>query len=132
MPGGRAGGDVSVLTAAVGSIDCRSSAVTPEPWRRRYAPAKPGTKPRPPSSSATRLVLTEREAFVSSGPYHRDALPLSDARRCSTRRRRRAPVKVARRERGRVRPPGPAHPWSHAMAYAPSAPGRRNSGFGRD
>ena len=48
-------------------------------------------------------------------------------------RRRRAlgrggepPVKVAR-ERGRLDLLGPAHPWSHAVAYAPSAPDRRNS-----
>ena len=54
---------------------------------------------------ATRLVLAEREALVSSGSYHRGRSAALDARCCSIRRRRRAPARSRGVElrRGRAR-----------------------------
>ena len=136
---------MSILAAAVAPIVAqvlggRARAVPPEirtrqslgPGLGRRARRRRARKVAVDQVEATRLVLAAREALVSSGPYHRDALrsrrpvllhssPASSPR---PRPRRRAPPR-SRSERGRFRPPGSAQPWSHAVADAPSAPACR-------
>ena len=142
---GRAAGDVSVLTAAAAPMTHRSSGVAPAPWRRRHTPAKPRTGPRPPSSSAARREGRPRPGRGRPGwcspsgrPWsaralHRDALPLSTPGAAPLVAGVEPPPAAAASSSGEVAlergpVPGPAQPWSHAVAAAPSAPARARSG----
>ena len=138
----RGGGDVSILAAAL-APDRRSG---PRGSRQSRGagdthPPEPRTGSRPPSSSPTGREGRRRPSRgdpvgarragglgqLGALPPGRSLLsppgaaPLVAGVEPAAAAAASSPGEVAL-ERGRFRPPGPAQPWSHAVADAPSAP----------
>ncbi len=116
--------------AHVVPASCQEGAPSCRAWRTRSLEA---VEPRDGgrSSRRARLVLAEREALVSSGPYHRDALPLSPPGAAPLVAGGRAPAPGRRNSAAPRGPGGPASPCGRWPQSGGRSRIRRSGAFRR-